>query len=152
MVNRVPAHLSKRREKVFECDICHYKCEHECKKSLVQFIYDYRMNDYFCFILGHLRRHMYIHVNEKAYVCHVCGKGFNIFNYLTIHMKRHTNDRPFECEVCSKQFFNKTKLKRHFRVHTGEKPYNCSVCNKNFAQREYLTTHMRTHVCIIMNR
>lgn len=99
-----------------------------------------------CLFAGHLRRHKRIHLNEKSFVCHICGKGFNICNYLTIHMKRHTGEKPYNCEVCHKNFINSSKLKRHFRMHTGERPYSCNVCNKSFAQREYLNTHMRIHV------
>lgn len=70
--------------------------------------------------LGHLRRHMLIHLNEKSFICHICGKGFNLFINLNAHLRRHAGYKPHECDVCKATFIDKTRLRLHMRTHTGE--------------------------------
>lgn len=103
------------------------------------------------FISGHLRRHKLIHLNEKAFICDICGKRFNLFINLNAHIRRHIGIRPFVCEICKASFMDRTRLKLHLRSHTGEKPFPCTVCEKKFADRYYLKVHMRLHVSSIFS-
>lgn len=114
----------KKEKVLLECDYCHYKVYHKC----------------------HLARHMLIHLNQKSFICHECGKGFNMFLNLNQHLKRHAGYKPHVCEVCKASFIDKSRLTLHMRTHTGERPYGCTMCEKRFADRYYLKIHIRSHV------
>lgn len=77
-----------KEKEMFECEICHYKCSHQCMYEEIPLRMLYIQMKFLLFT-GHLRRHKLIHDNEKSFVCHVCGKAFNLFINLNAHIKRH---------------------------------------------------------------
>lgn len=101
--------------------------------------------------LGHLARHMLIHLNQKSLICHQCGKGFNIFSNLNAHLRRHAGYKPHVCEVCKASFIDRTRLRLHMRTHTGERPFGCTICDKRFSDRYYMKIHMRLHVSLFFS-
>lgn len=124
-----------KEKRTFECEICHYKCEHECKIHT-------KGNAIFCckcvwmhstihntLFAGHLRRHKLIHLNEKSFICDQCGKGFNLFINLNAHIRRHIGFKPHICDICKASFLDKTRLKMHMRTHTGERPFG-NLCTE----------------------
>ncbi|GFV17313.1 hypothetical protein TNCV_2220761 [Trichonephila clavipes] len=43
----------------------------------------------------------------------------------------HTNDKPYVCEICKMTFSESCALKKlHMRVHTKEKPYVCEISKR----------------------
>lgn len=83
-----------------------YKCQQQnCQKQFKS--------------LFSLKRHQYLHKNEKKYVCDICKKTFALYQY----------------------------LKEHSYIHTGELPYLCGIngCNQRFRQACKLCVHRKTH-------
>ena len=76
---------------------------------------------------GNLKRHIRIHMKEKAYQCEYWQKWFIHKSTLKRHIRTHTNEKPYQCEYCCKGFTRSGYLKLHMS-HTKEKPYQCEYC------------------------
>jgi len=83
-----------------------------------------------------MRRHAYVHNNDKQYVCKFCNKKFALPQYLKEHSYTHTKDRPYLCGVagCTQRFRQAGKLSLHRRMHPEYKlkQYDCHTefrCN-----------------------
>ncbi|VEN42360.1 unnamed protein product [Callosobruchus maculatus] len=85
-------------------------------------------------------------INEKSFICEVCGQTFEKKRLLTNHMKIHSFARSlFLCNYCDKSFTQKVSLLRHLPIHTGEKPYQCEVCGKRFIHHTSFKVHKLSH-------
>jgi len=121
--------------------ICHYCGRVLCGTSQLKVhIATVHMEErsYLCDICGkafktphYVRIHKRIHTGEKPYVCEMCGKGFINKNRMTCHMKKH-GPKTQECDECHKTFKLKSTLKAHKLLHSGEKPHKCENCGKDF--------------------
>lgn len=79
-------------KEIVECDYCHWKTPHKCMyffNQMIRIIFTK-----FHHLSGHLARHMMIHLNEKSFICHECGKGFNLSVNLNAHLRRHAGYKP----------------------------------------------------------
>lgn len=144
-------------EKRFECSFCHRQWTHKGRKypfcSKIKFCSSKwprknSNNSPIQYFAGNLDRHIRIHLNEKPFTCHFCGKRFNTNSDLKKHLRTHTGERPFTCDFCAKSFTRSDKLKQHVDTHKGVKPHCCTICNKQFSQKCHLNTHIRIHVSI----
>ena len=68
---------------------------------------------------------------------------FNVFYYS--HAKTHINERKFICEICGKKFSRRNGLASHLNRHSGIKPYQCTQCDKSFHDASNLINHCKTH-------
>ncbi|CAJ1082830.1 zinc finger protein 135-like isoform X1 [Xyrichtys novacula] len=92
-----------------------------------------------------LNIHMRLHSEGKHIKCPVCKKSFLWQAEIERHMRTHTGEKPFSCQFCGMRFAVSSNLNSHLQVHTGEKPFSCSVCKASFRRREGLERHMKTH-------
>ncbi|XP_058023523.1 zinc finger and SCAN domain-containing protein 2-like isoform X4 [Ahaetulla prasina] len=90
---------------------------------------------------GSLNRHLRTHGVERPYKCMVCGESFCSMSKLYRHERIHMVDKPFHCEICGKSFAVKSTLTRHQMLHQAERPYMCSHCEKGYVQRSHLARH-----------
>lgn len=93
------------------------------------------------------------------YLCHECGRTFNIRRNLGKHLKRQhyeswqssseRSSRLLTCdrENCGKTCFDKAALQIHSRKHTSEKPFFCTKCLKLFTTKSNLTAHKKSNIC-----
>jgi len=76
-----------------------------------------------------MKRHAYVHTQDKKYACKYCDKRFSLPQYLKEHTFTHTQDKPYVCGVagCEKRFRQAGKLSLHRRTHDEYvlKQYNC---------------------------
>ncbi|CAD5117780.1 DgyrCDS6531 [Dimorphilus gyrociliatus] len=82
---------------------------------------------------------------NKAFMCEVCGEGFNQRIHLKKHMSKHTGIKPYKCDQCNYATVERSHLKVHNRIHTGEKPFKCNLCDYATAQNSTLKIHMKRH-------
>lgn len=79
-----------------------------------------------------LKRHYYIHTEQKKYECDQCDKTFALPQYLKEHTYTHTTVEPFVCGVdgCRETFKQRGKLSLHRRTHEGFKKKTYRLLNK----------------------
>ncbi len=56
---------------------------------------------------------------KRVYDCPVCHKRFGAPSKLKRHCFIHTDQRPFQCSICFRAFRERSHLKAHFRTHTN---------------------------------
>lgn len=82
-----------------------------------------------------------MHVNEKAFACHICINKYTSKAGLDVHIKSHLpSEKPrpepdLMCDICGKLFYRKYSLEKHHMSHTGDKPHECEQCGTRFKER-----------------
>jgi hypothetical protein len=93
--------------------------------------------------------HQYAQGHTPIYKCpqQNCQKQFKSLFSLKRHQYLHKNEKKYVCDVCHKTFALYQYLKEHSYIHTGELPYLCGIngCNQRFRQACKLCVHKKTH-------
>jgi len=92
------------------------------------------------------------HVDEKRFICAICGSQFAWPENLKAHQRTHELD-PHECEICGRRFVDATSLRVHTRNSHGpssetppqRKQHCCKVCGRSFQFDFSLRAHMKGH-------
>lgn len=123
----------------------------------------------------HLKRHMTIHTDERAYACDLCDKKFRRSDHLKTHQNFHTQNKPHTCQHCQTSFSRAEHLRRHIlcrhrenpktfsckdcnfvaetlkllnvhrKIHADVSSFECKICNESFDSKPELTDHLKTH-------
>jgi len=99
--------------------------------------------------------HAATHLDEKCFVCTICGTQFAWPENLRAHQRTHELD-PHECELCGRRFVDATSLRVHTRNAHGSnsandgavmqwKHYSCKLCGRSFQFDFSLRAHMKGH-------
>ena len=101
-----PGRKSKKKQKRFQCDQCHFKSD-----SPNKFV-----------------THKCVHTGEKPLKCDQCDYSCSASSNLTRHRRIHTGERPYKCDQCEYSSADSSSLAKHKRTHTGAKPFKCDQC------------------------
>ena len=75
--------------------------------------------------------------------CQQCDMQFDTMRQLSMHhAARHVDDKPFVCAICGSQFAWQENLKAHQRTHELD-PHECAVCGRRFVDATSLRVHTR---------
>ncbi|XP_064111114.1 uncharacterized protein LOC135218610 isoform X1 [Macrobrachium nipponense] len=91
--------------------------------------------------------HMHCHEESRNYACY-CGASFKVYKHVARHIRAvHLNDKRFICDICGTQHMTGFNLKNHLKKH-GDVPYlpysyECSTCEAKFRGHQGLATHLR---------
>lgn len=85
------------------------------------------------------------HVDERKFICQICGKAFMTKHHLKNHLITHDDKRDYKCRFCDATFKKNDVLKMHENVHTREQKFICDICGEHFLRRSSLRNHRLTH-------
>ncbi|KAL0269292.1 UNVERIFIED_CONTAM: hypothetical protein PYX00_007082 [Menopon gallinae] len=100
-----------------------------------------------------LKEHMWIHSDQRRYICAICGLQFKRTSNYHGHMKSHQG-KKFQCRICGNFFLRKRYLAVHEQtihnyygegVPPQEKRYQCEICGVKLKWKNNLLAHMRIH-------
>lgn len=115
---------SRKEEKQYNCDHCHYSTRQLCT----------------------LKVHNRIHTGEKPFKCHFCDSAFSHFGSRKYHERAHTGEKPFLCDYCSYAAVKLYNYKNHLKMHTKINAFKCDECNFAFSEARILKIHRVIHV------
>ncbi|XP_071548747.1 uncharacterized protein [Panulirus ornatus] len=97
---------------------------------------------------GAYEDHVRSHQSERDYACNYCGAAFKAYKHVARHIRAvHLNDKRFVCDLCGAQHMTGFNLKGHMRKHGDISSlaysYQCSGCDAKFRGSEGLSAHMR---------
>lgn len=123
-----------------------------------------------------VRGHEKCHLNERSYICSLCGRGFNNKSELNTHLKSkaHNADykakkyyprksptnatckKVYRCTLCVPATIFSNPLERTDHRNMAHKIYDCDICKNSFLTIESLNSHKslhsnkpRPHVCSV---
>ncbi|XP_075166580.1 transcription factor grauzone-like [Haematobia irritans] len=95
-----------------------------------------------CLLVDHIQ----CHLNPEYFKCKHCGKVLSERRCLMLHVKTHgLQEKTYVCDICGKAFSRKIGLKNHKLIHLSEeeKKFSCEHCGKPFGNHNLLTNHVR---------
>ncbi|XP_078393876.1 zinc finger protein 438 isoform X3 [Cetorhinus maximus] len=95
-------------------------------------------------------------LDEQAYKCNVCSRGFQLKHHLQDHLNIHTQSRPYCCRICHKAYSHSGSLSTHMkRCHNEvqrKKLMCCEFCAKLFGHIGVYFFHLKEiHKVLISN-
>ena len=107
---------------------CHYE-DKESRRVPKQFACEYPGCGRLFKTKFSMKRHAFVHNEDKRYTCRFCNKRFSLPQYVKEHTYIHTKDKPYVCGVgnCKEKFRQAGKLSLHRRTHPEYKlkQYDC---------------------------
>ncbi|XP_072472236.1 uncharacterized protein [Notamacropus eugenii] len=110
---------------------------------------------------------------KLAFLCSICGQGFQRHASFQHHLGLHAEEKPLHgveygksflqgtsnhqqqqppieqkphiCGECSKDFQRNEHLVTHQQIYTGEQPFSCQDCGRAFSQSSQLASHRCVH-------
>ncbi|XP_050725297.1 uncharacterized protein LOC127002785 isoform X2 [Eriocheir sinensis] len=97
---------------------------------------------------GAYQDHIRTHCEYRDYACDYCGAAFKAYKHVARHIRAvHLNDKRFICDVCGAQHMTGFNLKSHVKKHgdLSSLPYayQCSICEAKFRGPEGRAVHMK---------
>ncbi|XP_051872502.1 zinc finger protein 438 isoform X2 [Pristis pectinata] len=87
------------------------------------------------------------HLDEQAYKCNVCNRGFHFKHHLQDHLNIHSKSRPYCCRICHKAYSHSGSLSTHMkRCHSElrrKKLMCCEFCAKLFGNIGVYFFHLK---------
>ncbi|XP_038654183.1 zinc finger protein 438 isoform X2 [Scyliorhinus canicula] len=95
-------------------------------------------------------------LDEQAYKCNVCSRGFQLKHHLQDHLNIHSKSRPYCCRICHKAYSHSGSLSTHMkRCHSEvhrKKLMCCEFCAKLFGHIGVYFFHLKEiHKILISN-
>ncbi|KAH9503539.1 hypothetical protein Btru_068147 [Bulinus truncatus] len=90
---------------------------------------------------GCLKRHILVHIEEKAYKCPVCPMSYRSERQLRRHANIHSRLKSFRCSQCFYATHNNYTLTQHMKRHLDEGKYKCRDCALTFKRMHFLKDH-----------
>lgn len=80
-----------------------------------------------------------------CHVCEECGLKFNVLSQLRSHKSKvHPESNAFVCDVCGVGFDNSQVFFKHKKGHLMQK-HKCQICDKEYKLLSLFEKHMRSH-------
>jgi len=141
-------HLKQHQKNMHPCNTCGLPFDNR-KKLAEHLLYKHQIEENTCLKCGvqftrrsHVERHVrLVHLKEKPYQCHLCGRQFGLADTLRRHMMAHDGEKPYQCTVCGSSFLSASILKTHSIIHTNNKQYKCKLCVASFSKKGGLNRH-----------
>lgn len=86
------------------------------------------------------------HVEDKRFVCHLCGYQTSNTTSFKNHTKLHLGQKDFKCSQCNFRGMTKQVVVNHMRSHTQEKIYYCDRCRFSTGYGYALRRHLMVHL------
>jgi KRAB domain-containing zinc finger protein len=115
----------------------------------------------------YLRRHMFVHSDEKPFECNWCGKKLRSEYNLKYHMQRHVGVKEYVCgeqficdslddssispllpDLCGKECSSRALLDKHLLTHGTNNAFQCNICNRSYRHQSTLSRHSKMHTQI----
>ena len=143
----------ERQDKRFNCPNCNFK---GYSRASVSDHFSKTHGVVYCKTCGKqcpnphaLKRHEYIHANDKQHVCKTCNETFFFESELKNHRVKHRSKSSFFCmhTGCGKTFHRNSDLNAHVEVHTGKIWYcDHDGCDYSNHDKRLLKGHKRSHL------
>ena len=142
----------ERQDKQFKCTNCEFK---GYSRASVSDHFSKNHGVVYCETCGKqcpnphaLKRHEYVHSEDKQYVCKTCKESFFFESELKNHRVKHRTGKSFFCmhTGCGRNFRRNSDLNAHVESHTG-KIWYCDYdgCDYSNVDKRLLTGHKRIH-------
>ncbi|XP_045113922.1 uncharacterized protein LOC123506110 isoform X2 [Portunus trituberculatus] len=97
---------------------------------------------------GAYQDHIRTHCEFRDYACDYCGAAFKAYKHVARHIRAvHLNDKRFICDVCGAQHMTGFNLKAHVKKHGDlsslSYAYQCSMCEAKFRGPDGRAVHMK---------
>lgn len=97
---------------------------------------------------GAYQDHIRTHCEYRDYACDYCGAAFKAYKHVARHIRAvHLNDKRFICDVCGAQHMTGFNLKSHVKKHGDLSSipyaYQCTMCEAKFRGPEGRAVHMK---------
>ncbi|XP_068214990.1 zinc finger protein 160-like isoform X2 [Palaemon carinicauda] len=91
--------------------------------------------------------HMHSHQEKRNFACY-CGASFKVYKHVARHIRAvHLNDKRFICDICGTQHMTGFNLKNHLKKHSDMPylpySYQCTGCEAKFRGHQGLETHVK---------